>query len=436
MYGLVIRRVRIARSDGSIFEGDIACENGLIARIDNAITVQAKESIDAGGKLVLPGVIDPQVHFREPGTPHKENLASGSRAAVRGGITSFLDMPNTNPPTIGQSSLNEKLNRARQSSVANYGFFIGATSDNLGELNTASPVCGIKVFMGSSTGDLLVADPEDLERIFAHGNRLIAVHAESEARIQQRRALFAGRTDPAVHSEIRDSQCALAATELALALSIKYHRRLHILHLSTQEEVAVLRKHKPAWVTAEVIPNHLFLNVGHYATHGTLVQMNPPIRQPEDNARLWEALHDGALDFIATDHAPHTLAEKQRPYPESPSGMPGVETSLPLLLTQMTAGKCTLAEIQKWMCYGPAEAYGIANKGRILEGWDADLTVVDLDRTRPVRNEEMFTKVKWSPYEGWALTGWPVYTVVGGHIAFDQDHIREEVRGTPLSFTS
>ena len=434
MYNLLIRNARIALPDGTTFEGDVACEDGRIARIDPAITAAARETIDAAGNLLLPGVIDPQVHFREPGNEHKEDLASGSRAAVRGGVTSFLEMPNTAPPTTTQAALDEKLARAARKSVANYGFFIGATPDNLEALNTVTPACGIKIFMGSSTGSLLVNRPEDLERIFANGTRLIAVHAEDEARIHTRRAQFAGRTDPAVHSEIRDNETARLATELALTLSKKYKRRLHILHLSTHEEVAMLRVDKPAWVTAEVIPNHLLLNTGDYARLGTLVQMNPPIRSPQDNAALWAGLHDGIIDFIATDHAPHTLEEKQQAYPNTPSGMPGVETSLPLMLTAMHEGRCTLAEIQKWMCYGPAEAYHIPNKGKILEGWDADLTLVDIERARPVRNEETFTKVRWSPWNGRELRGWPQYTIVNGDVAFDNGHIRELVRGRPLTY--
>jgi dihydroorotase len=374
------------------------------------------------------------VHFREPGNEYKEDLGSGSRAAVRGGVTSFLEMPNTAPPTTTQAALDEKLALAAQKSVANYGFFIGATPDNLEALNTVTPACGIKIFMGSSTGSLLVNRPEDLERIFANGTRLIAVHAEDETRINARRAQFAGRTDPAVHSEIRDNETARLATELALTLSKKYQRRLHILHLSTREEVAMLRAGKPAWVTAEAIPNHLFLNTADYARLGTLVQMNPPIRTPADNTALWGGLHDGIIDFIATDHAPHTLEEKKRAYPNTPSGMPGVETSLPLMLTAMHEGRCTLAEIQKWMCSGPAEAYRIPNKGKILEGWDADLTLVDIDHTRPVRNEETFTKVRWSPWNGRELRGWPQYTIVNGEIAFDNGHIREQTRGRRLTY--
>ncbi len=435
MSKLLIRNARIARPDGSIFEGDLLCQNGLIERIAPQISASADEILDAEKNLLLPGVIDPQVHFREPGKEHKEDLGSGSRAAVKGGVTSFLEMPNTDPSTTNQAALDDKLKRAAQKCVANYGFFIGATPHNLDDLLNTNPVCGIKIFMGASTGTLLVDKVEDLERIFAKGDRLIAVHAEDEARIRARREQYKGRSDPAVHSEIRDNRTALLATELALSFSKKYRRRLHILHLSTHEEVELLRRDKPAWVTAEVIPNHLLLNVNDYAQQGTLVQMNPPIRQPQDNEALWSGLHDGVIDFIATDHAPHTLEEKRQAYPASPAGMPGVETSLPLMLTEMKAGRCTLAEIQKWMCYGPAMAYGIRNKGKIFEGWDADLTLVDIENIKPVRNEDTFTKVRWSPFNGRQLTGWPQYTIVGGHIVYDRGKIRPDIHGRALTFT-
>lgn len=431
---LLIVNARIAQADGNTIDADLLVKDGRIERIAASIPAEADETIDAGGNLVLPGVIDPQVHFREPGNEHKEDLGSGSRAAVRGGVTSFLEMPNTSPPTTDQAALDTKLKLAASKSVANYGFFIGATPDNLAALNTVSPVCGIKIFMGSSTGSLLVNQKKDLDRIFRSGDRLIAVHAEDEARIHQRMQQFADRTDYAVHSEIRDNQCAVLATELALELSNKYQRRLHILHLSTAEEVEILRKHKPAWVTAEVIPNHLLLNVGDYATLGSLVQMNPPIRSVHDNETLWAGLHDGTIDIIATDHAPHTLEEKQKPYPKSPSGMPGVETSLPLMLTEMKAGRCTLAEIQKWMCYGPAETYSIPNKGKLLEGWDADITIVDIEHSKPVRNEEIFSRVGWSPYAGRELSGWPLFTIVNGQVVFDNGRIRDGVLGKALIF--
>lgn len=434
MHQLIIKNARIARADGSIIEGDLACDDGRIAKIGGSIDTAAREILDAGGHLLMPGVIDPHVHFREPGKEYKEDLASGSRAAARGGVTSFLEMPNTEPPTIDQAALTDKLTRAAARSVVNYGFFIGATPDNIGALNTAGPTPGIKIFMGCSTGNLLVHRDEDLKRIFANGERLIVVHAEDEARIHARKQEFAQRTDAAAHSVIRDAECALRATERALQFSMQYRRPLHILHVSTRLEVERLRREKPPWVKAEAIPNHLFFNEGEYAKQNGRVQMNPPIRSAIDNAALWAGLHDGIIDFMGTDHAPHTLAEKDLPFPQTPSGMPGVETALPLMLTQMHAGKCTLKDILRWMCSGPAEAYRILNKGQIAEGWDADLTLVDLDHPKPVRNQDLFTKCRWSPYAGQNLYGWPLYTVVGGRIVFEHDRIRPGVTGQALEF--
>jgi dihydroorotase len=318
--------------------------------------------------------------------------------------------------------------------LVNYGFFIGATKNNLAELNQAYPVCGIKIFMGSMHGDLLMDDAMVLEQIFATGDRLIAVHAEDQARIAQRRQEFAGITDPAIHSVIQDNQAALNATQLALALSKKYQRRLHILHLSTAEEAELLRQDKPAWVTAEVTPQHLVLNQAAYATLGTLVQMNPPIRSQHDNEVLWQALRDGVIDFIATDHAPHRLEEKAQTYPHTPSGMPGVETSLAMLLTQAKAGQCSVVQVVNWMSTAVAKGYKIPNKGLIQVGYDADLVLVDLDHYKPVLRQEVVSKCGWNPFEGWSLTGWPVYTIVNGQVVYDRGTINTTIRGRALTF--
>ncbi len=382
----------------------------------------------------MPGVIDPQVHFREPGLEHKEDLFTASCACAKGGVTSFLEMPNTRPLTITQEALDDKLNRAKEKCLFNYGFFIGATADNLTELLQAHPTCGIKIFMGSSHGALLVSTEAEIEPIFAQGKKLIAVHAEDQARIVARRQQFAGISDPAVHSQIQDEQAALNATKLALKLSKKYQRRLHILHLSTGIEAEFLRQDKPSWVRAEVTPQHLLLNTEAYAKIGTLAQMNPPLRSPENNEVLWKALLDGVIDFIATDHAPHTLAEKAKGYPHSPSGMPGVETSLPLMLTQAMQGRCSLAQVVNWISTAPAKAYGIEQKGAIAIGYDADLVLVDLQNYRPVVREELLTKCGWSSFEGWNLTGWPVITIVGGQIVFERGQLHPDVRGKALTF--
>ena len=433
MNRLLIRNARIATPDGEIAAGDVLCENGVIANIGPQ-RAQADTTIDAKGLLLLPGVIDPHVHFREPGKEYKEDLGSGSRAAARGGVTSFLEMPNTEPATTTRALLQDKLARAAQKCVVNYGFFIGATPDNVAELNAADAACGIKIFMGCSTGNLLVHKDEDLERIFAVGDSLIAVHAEDEARIHARKAQFADRTDAAAHSEIRDAECARIAVARALDFARKYNRRLHILHASTAAEMDLLRREKTPRVRVEVIPNHLFLNTADYAHQGGHVQMNPPIRTAADNAALWQALHDGLIDFIGTDHAPHTLKEKDLPFPQTPSGMPGVETSLALMYTALTEGRLDLAQLQRWMCSGPAEAYGIAGKGKILEGWDADLVLIDTETAQPVRNDTLFTKAKWSPYAGRSLRGWPQYTIVNGEVVYARGVIHEHVRGRALEF--
>lgn len=433
---LLIRHAQVLQPNEEQTIADVYIQGQKIVQV--APEIEPPESvdqeIDATGLVLLPGVIDPQVHFREPGLEHKEDLFTASCACAKGGVTSFLEMPNTRPLTTTQAALDDKLQRAAQKCVVNYGFFIGATEEVLPDLLTATPACGIKIFMGSMHGPLLVDSEAFLDQIFAQGSRLIAVHAEDQARIRDRRQQFANITDPAIHSQIQDNQAALLATQLALKLSKKYQRRLHILHLSTAEEADLLRQDKPAWVTAEVTPQHLLLNTDAYSKIGTLAQMNPPLRSPHDNTVLWQALKDGVLDFIATDHAPHTLEEKAQPYPNSPSGMPGVETSLPLMLTQAVQGHCTIAQVARWMSTNVAKAYGIPNKGSISPGYDADLVLVDCQNYRPVRREELLTKCRWSPFEGWNLTGWAVYTIVGGQVVYDRGNVNTHVRGQALTF--
>jgi dihydroorotase len=433
---LLIRHARILLADGAWLVGDVLVRDERIIEIAAEIsTTEVTREIDATGLLLLPGVIDPQVHFREPGLEHKEDLTTASRACAKGGVTSFLEMPNTKPLTITQAALDDKLQRAAQKSIVNYGFFIGATPANLPDLRSATPTCGIKIFMGSAHGDLLVDTAASLEPIFAQGERLIAVHAEDQGRINQRKQEFAGITDPAIHSQIQDDIAALNATKLALELSTKYRRRLHILHLSTAIEVEYLRQHKPAWVTAEVTPQHLLLNTDAYTKIGTLAQMNPPLRSHHDNAVLWQGLLDGTIDFIATDHAPHTLEEKAKGYPNTPSGMPGVETALPLMLTQAVAGKCTIEQVSNWMSTAVAKAYGIPNKGAIAICYDADLVLVDVEHYHTLERADVETKCGWSPFEGWNLTGYPVYTIVNGHVVFDRGEINSEVKGKALQFS-
>ncbi|MDF5733764.1 MAG: dihydroorotase [Rhizonema sp. PD38] len=433
---LLIRHAQIILPNGELAIADVLTSDRTIVEVAPEISTTASTTvIDAHGLTLLPGVIDPQVHFREPGLEHKEDLFTASCACAKGGVTSFLEMPNTRPLTVTQQALDDKLQRASQKCLVNYGFFIGATAEDLPDLLTANPTPGIKIFMGSMHGELLVDQDTALEAIFATGDRLIAVHAEDQARIYQRRKEFADIHDPAVHSQIQDNQAALLATQLALKLSKKYQRRLHILHMSTAEEADLLRQDKPSWVTAEVTPQHLLLNTSAYEKIGTRAQMNPPLRLPHDNEVLWQALRDGVIDFIATDHAPHTLEEKAQEYPKSPSGMPGVETSLPLMLTAAMQQRCTIASVANWMSTAVAKAYGILNKGAIAPGYDADLVLVDLNTYHPVRREDLLTKCGWSPFEGWNLTGWPVVTIVGGQIVYNKGQLYTEVRGQALKFT-
>jgi dihydroorotase len=421
---------------GGLVQGDLQITSGRITAV-GVVRDDLGEVIDARHLLVMPGVIDPQVHFREPGFEHKEDIGSGSRAAAAGGVTAFLEMPNTRPPTISAEALAWKVARARQTSAVDFGFFIGATKDNVDAQSSVADVPGIKVFMGSSTGDLLVSERADLERIFSRGERLIAVHAEDEARLTERKRASTGRTDPAVHSEIRDAETARLATALAIELSERYGRRLHILHMSTKDEVELLdqRGKGGGRITCEVTPQHLLLHAPDaYARLGTRAQMNPPLRSKEHTDALWSALKRGLVDCIATDHAPHTLEEKSAAYPGSPSGMPGVETALPLMLDAAARGLCTVDDVVRWMCEGPARCYGILGKGRIEIGYDGDLALVDLARTERVGARGYFTRVGWSPFDGVELRGWPVMTIVRGGIVFREGQIATAIDGRPVRF--
>jgi len=435
--GLIIQKAEILLPDGNLFLGDVLIKQGRIAQIASSIDSNDVNTIlEASGLTLLPGVIDPQVHFREPGFEYKEDLFSASCACARGGVTSFLEMPNTKPLTSNQSALDDKLARAASKSLVNYGFFIGATGENLDELNNAGPVCGIKIFMGSMHGPLLVSQEDKLEEIFANGSRLIAVHAEDQARIDRRKAQYLNSSaDISLHSIIQDEIAALNATKLAIELSTKYQRRLHILHMSTGIEAQYLREHKQSWITAEVTPQHLLLSTDSYKNLGSLAQMNPPLRSDDNQQILWQALLDGVIDMIATDHAPHTLEEKAQPYPKSPSGMPGVETSLALMLTQANLGRCTINQVSRWMSTNVAKGYSIENKGLIAPGYDADLILVDLKHHHPVLREELKTKCGWSPFEGQNLTGWPAYTIVGGNLVYEKGKLHEQVRGKALKFS-
>ena len=429
---LTIRGGTLALPTGRV-QGDLQIVDGRITAVGQ-VPDDRGEVIDAKGLLVMPGVVDPQVHFRDPGLEHKEDLHTGSRACAAGGITSFLEMPNTRPTTTTIEAMTAKKARAAEVSIVNYNFFVGATADNLDVLNSVDNVCGIKIFMGSSTGDLLVSEREELDRIFAKGRRLIAVHAEDEERLKARKSAFAGATEATAHPEIRDVTTAVNATRLAMELSEKYDRRLHVLHLSTADETQMLRdRGKGAGrVTTETLPQYLLLHAPDcYERLGTRAQMNPPIRTKAHQEALWKGLHDGTIDCIATDHAPHTADEKAQPFGKAPSGMPGVETSLPLMLDAAHRGLCSVEQVVRWMCEAPARIYGMHSKGRLQVGLDGDVTLVDLGRIEKVGARGYFCKVGWSPFDGVALTGWPITTIVHGRVAFRDNEI-QDVRGREI----
>lgn len=416
-----------------IRQADLLIEGSTILAIDPPKTARADHVIDASGLHLIPGVIDDQVHFREPGLEHKEDLHTGSLACAKGGVTTFLEMPNTNPPTVTLDALEDKLNRAAEKSVVNYGFFIGATTSNLAVLKQAKRTPGIKIFIGSSTGNLLVDNQIALEQIFAETTLPICAHCEDETTVRNNKERIGEHPTLEDHSRIRDHAAALIATRRALDLAERHHHPFHVLHVSTAEEVEILRD-RPSWVTAEACPHHLFFNVEDYARLGSRVQMNPSIKTAEDNAALWEGLKSGIIEVIATDHAPHTLEEKSEPYPKSPSGLPAVENSLALMLNAVYEGKCTLEQVVSWMCSAPARVWNIKNKGELREGYDADLVLVDLNRTQTIRDEDQLTKSRWSPWHGVTLTGWPVKTWVRGQLVFSDGKVDATRRGAEAEY--
>ncbi|MEY3227605.1 MAG: Dihydroorotase, partial [Planctomycetota bacterium] len=346
---------------------NVLIENGKVAALDVPDGASADEVIDASGLHLIPGVVDDQVHFREPGLTHKEDLLTATRACAKGGVTSFLEMPNTKPTTTSVAALESKLGLAAGRCVVNYGFYIGATPENVAELARATRTPGIKIFIGSSTGDLLVDEQSALERIFAETTLPICAHCEDEATVRANAARIGGGSSVADHSRIRDNAAALIATKRAVDLAERHRHRFHVLHVSTAEEVQFLRGTSDL-ITAEACPHHLFFTVDDYDRLGSLIQMNPSIKSRADAAAVWQGLLDGTLEVIATDHAPHTPEEKRQPYPKSPSGLPAVENSLALMLNQVSLGLCSLRQVVSWMCEAPARVWNLHQKGAIREG--------------------------------------------------------------------
>jgi len=415
--------------------------DGRIIAIDDLSSAEAGKVIDAKGLHVLPGAIDPQVHFREPGFEHKEDIESGTRAAVLGGVTSIFEMPNTEPPTTSEAALADKFNRARGRAWCDHAFFVGATPDNaeqLGELEQLPGCPGVKVFMGKSTGNLLVDTDDDLRRVLASGTRRVAVHAEDEQRLNQRfeELDLAHRDDIQLHPEWRDVETALRATRRLLTLARETERPVHVLHVTTAEEVDLLRQNREI-ATFECTPQHLVLAAPEcYSRLGSKVKMNPPIREARHRDGLWSAVADGTLDAIASDHAPHTIEEKALPFPDCPSGMTGVQTLLPLMLDAVAHGKLSLERLVELCCEGPARVWRARRKGRIELDADADLVLVDLAANRTIEDSWIASRCGWSPFDGHAVTGWPVATLVRGRVVMRDDEVQGVAQGKPVEFES
>jgi len=434
-YDLVVVNGTVVNHDG-VWQGDVGIRDGKIAAL-GAIGAQAgAEAIDARGLHLVPGVIDSHLHFREPGAEHKEDLETGSRAAAMGGVTTVFEMPNTSPPTVTADALADKLRRAEGRMHCDHAFYIGASLENIGELGVLERLPGVaavKVFIGSSTGNLLIAEEPDIKRVLAAISRRAAFHSEDEARLTARRGeRRAG--DPSSHPVWRDAQAARDATDMLLRLAREAGKRVHVLHVTTGDEMPLLAANKDV-ATVEVTPHHLSLQAPEaYERLGTHAQINPPVRDGAHRAALWAALRDGTVDTIGSDHAPHTLEDKARAYPDSPSGMPGVQTLVPVMLDHVNAGRLSLERFVDLTSHGPQRVFGIAGKGRIAAGYDADLTLIDLNREEEITVDWLASRCGWSPYTGRRVTGWPVGTIVRGTVVMREGDITARPSGRPVRF--
>jgi dihydroorotase len=434
-YDLVLKGATVVNHDG---EGvrDLAVTGGRIATIGNLAQNTAAEVIDARGLHVLPGVIDTQVHFREPGMTHKEDLESGSLSAVMGGVTAVFEMPNTNPLTISADALADKVKRARHRMHCDFAFFVGGTRENtkdLPELERLPGCAGVKVFMGSSTGSLLVEDDEGVRNILKAIRRRASFHSEDEYRLNERKHLrVAG--DPRSHPVWRDETTALQCTQRLVRLARETGKRVHVLHITTAQEMDFLKDHKDV-ASVEATPHHLTLEAPQcYERLGVLAQMNPPVRDGVHRAAIWRALEQGIVDVLGSDHAPHAREEKAKDYPATPSGMTGVQTLVPIMLDHVNAGRLSLMRLVDLTSAGPARLFSIARKGRIAVGYDADLTVVDLKRRATITNGWIKSRVGWTPYDGVTVTGWPVGTFVRGARVMWEGELTGCGRGEEVAF--
>lgn len=432
----LIKGGTVVNQDG-IGQADIGIKDGKIMGLGDLSQASADKTISATGLTVLPGVVDSQVHFREPGNEHKEDLETGSRAAVMGGVTSVFEMPNTSPLTTCPDTLADKIKRARHRMFCDFAFYVGGTRENtndIPDLERLEGAAGIKVFIGSSTGNLLVDDEESLKKILAKITRRAAFHSEDEARLIERKDVRR-QGDPSSHPEWRDVTAAMISTKLLVEAAREAGKRIHVLHISTAEEIEYLAHHKDV-ASVEVTPQHLSLSAPEvYEKLGTYAQMNPPLRDARHAKALWHGLQIGVADVLGSDHAPHTIEEKEKPYPESPSGMTGVQTLVPIMLDHVNNGKLSLERFVDLTSHGPNRLFGMATKGRIAVGMDADLTIVDMNQTRTITNDWIESKSQWTPYNGQTVKGWPKGTIIRGHRVMWEDEIIGTAIGEPVKFS-
>lgn len=434
-FDTILKNGTVVNQDGE-GQRDIGIRDGRIAALGTFGPEQAGKTIDCKGLHILPGVMDTQVHFREPGLEQKEDLETGSRSAVMGGVTAVFEMPNTNPLTIDEATFTDKVKRGHHRMHCDYAFFIGGTRENvqdLPELERAPGCAGVKVFIGSSTGALLVEDDDSLRKIFQVIKRRAAFHAEDEYRLNERKGLRV-EGDARSHPVWRDETAALVATQRLVNLARETGKRIHVLHISTKEEIDYLRDHKDV-ASCEATPHHLTMAAPEcYERLGTLAQMNPPVRDASHRAGIWKGIEQGIIDVLGSDHAPHTLEEKQKVYPASPSGMTGVQTLVPLMLDHVNAGRLSLQRFVDLTSAGPARLYNMAMKGRIAAGYDADFTVVDLKRSETITNKWVASKAGWTPYDGVTVKGWPVGTFVRGKQVMWQGELVTPSQGETVKF--
>ena len=421
--------------DGQLKDVNISVKDGKIQNIGQ-ITEDAKDTIDATGLIVLPGCMDTQTHFREPGSTDTEDLHSGSRAAIVGGITSVFEMPNTNPPTSTKKEFQRKLDLAKNRMYCNYAFYFGATADNaneLADLKNLEGCCGIKLFAGSSTGNLLVANEKDIEVVFQNSSKVVAVHSEDEAILSINKKLIR-KGDVHSHPIWRSDECAISSTRRIVRIAKRYNKKAHVLHISTKQEIDFLAQHKGN-ITFEITPQHLTIYAPDcYDKLGTYAQMNPPIRDKSHYDRLWYAVKNNLNDTIGSDHAPHLKVNKGKEYPNSPSGMPGVQTLMPVMLNHINEGKLTLNQLINFVCENPVKIFGIRGKGFIREGYYADFTIVDMNKKITIKNKNIESKCGWSPFDGVEFKGTPVSTIIAGKIKMNDGKILGDPDGTPLKF--